>query len=109
ERVRTDIGPYLQSQWQTLAEHPLVAGTRMVGLMGAFEIVRNKEPVERFDKEQHAGTVFRDILMNEGVCLRAVGDTIVCAPPFVLSRAEADQMIDKVRIALDLTHRALSA
>ncbi len=108
ERIKTDIGPYLQSQWQSLAEHPLVAGIRMVGLMGAFEIVKNKEPLERFDKERQAGMVFRDLLMNEGVCMRAVGDTIICAPPFVLSRAEADQLIDKARIALDLTQRALS-
>ena len=34
ERVRDDIGPYLQERWHRLAEHPLVGETRMVGLMG---------------------------------------------------------------------------
>jgi putrescine aminotransferase len=109
ERIKTDIGPYLQNQWQSLGEHPLVGNTRMIGLMGAFEIVRNKEPLERFDEKQGAGTVFRDLLMNEGVCMRAVGDTIICAPPFVLTHAEADELIGKTRIALDLTLKALSA
>ena len=31
ERVRDDIGPYLQARWQALADHPLVGETRMVG------------------------------------------------------------------------------
>ena len=109
QRIKTDIGPYLQDQWRSLAEHPLVGDTRMVGLMGAFEIVKTKEPLERFEEDQGAGTVFRDILMNQGVCMRAVGDTIICAPPFILSRAEADQLVDKARIALDLTQQALGA
>ena len=94
---------------RTLAEHPLVGDARMVGLMGAFELVKNKDPLERFPESQGAGVYFRDSLMGEGVCLRAVGDTIICAPPFILSRAEADEMIEKTWIALDHSHKALSA
>ncbi len=109
ERIRNDIGPYLQERWRTLVEHPLVGETRMVGLMGAFEIVSRKEPMQRFDEKRKAGMVFRDILMEQGVCLRAVGDTIICAPPFILSHAEADQLIDKVRVALDLAQTELRA
>ena len=101
ERIKTDIGPYLQEKWRALGEHPLVGDTRMVGLMGAFELVKSKEPLERFDEDQQAGVVFRDLLMQEGVCMRAVGDTIICAPPFVLSYAEADELIEKAWVALD--------
>jgi putrescine aminotransferase len=39
--------------------------------------------------------------------LRASGDTIICAPPFTLSHAEADELIDKATIALDLAHKSL--
>jgi putrescine aminotransferase len=109
DRIRTDIGPYLQDKWRALGEHALVGDTRMVGLMGAFEIVKNKDPLERFAEQQGAGTVFRDLLTEEGVCMRAVGNTIICAPPFVLSHAEADEMIDKTWVALDLARKALSA
>src|SRR5690606_5584834 len=49
ERVKSDIGPYLQKRWQELAAHPLVGETRMVGLMGALELVAGKAPLERFD------------------------------------------------------------
>ncbi len=108
DRVRDDIGPYLQSKWSALAEHPLVGEARMVGLMGAFEIVANKEPMKRFDEKRGAGTLYRDNAIAKGVCLRAVGDTIICAPPFTLTHAEADELIDKATIALDQTHRELN-
>ena len=108
ERIKVDIGPYLQEKWAALAEHPLVGDTRMVGLMGAFEIVKNKDSLERFDEDLGAGSVCRDQLMDNGVCMRAVGDTIVCAPPFILSHSEADEMIAATWKALDLTQKALS-
>jgi putrescine aminotransferase len=108
-RIATDIGPYLQDRWRGLGDHPLVGDTRMVGLMGAFELVKDKATLERFDEGQGAGPLFRDLLMQEGVCMRAVGDTIICAPPFVLSHAEADELIEKAWTALDKARDALSA
>jgi putrescine aminotransferase len=109
ERVRDDIGPYLQSKWNALAGHPLVGEARMVGLMGAFEIVSNKDPMERFDSQRGAGVIFRDNAIANGVCLRASGDTIICAPPFTLTHEEADELIDKAFAALDQTYEALQA
>lgn len=107
ERIRDDIGPYLQAKWATLAEHPLVGEARMVGLMGAFELVKDKETLERFDAKTGAGPTYRDHVTATGLCLRASGDTIICAPPFTLSHAEADELIDKALIALDLTQKSL--
>jgi putrescine aminotransferase len=107
ERIRDDIGPYLQAKWAGLAEHPLVGEARMVGLMGAFELVKDQESLERFDEKVGAGGVYRDHVTAAGLCLRASGDTIICAPPFTLSHAEADELIDKAFIALDLTQKSL--
>ena len=107
ERIRDEIGPYLQAKWATLADHPLVGEARMVGLMGAFELVRDKDSMERFDEDQGAGAVYRDSAIANGVCLRASGDTIICAPPFTLTHAEADELFEKAVIALDLTHQQL--
>ena len=107
ERVRDDIGPYLQERWHKLAEHPLVGETRMVGLMGALEIVKSKEPMERFDKEVGAGTFCRDHLIANGLVLRAVGDAIVCAPPLTLSHAEADELIEKTWKSLEQTQQSI--
>jgi putrescine aminotransferase len=107
-RTRDDIGPYLQKKWATLAEHALVGETRMVGLMGAFELVADKSSLARFDEDDGVGTICRDFLVNNGLVMRAVGDTIVTAPPLSLSHAEADEIIEKAWKCLDLTAAAIS-
>lgn len=105
--ARDDIGPYLQEKWHTLSEHPLVGETRMVGLMGALEIVKDKSSLERFDKDDGVGGICRDLLVNNGLVMRAVGDTIVVAPPLVLTHAQADELVEKAWKCLDLTAEAV--
>ena len=107
DRVKNDIGPYLQAGWHKLGEHPLVGETRMVGLMGAFEIVKDKDSLARFDEDDGVGTICRDFLVENGLVMRAVGDSIVTAPPFILTHAEADELLEKAWRALDLTQQAL--
>jgi putrescine aminotransferase len=107
ERTRNDIGPYLQEKWATLGEHPLVGETRMIGLMGALELVKDKGTLERFDSDDGVGTICRDFLVNNGLVMRAVGDTIVTAPPLNLTHDQADELVEKAWKCLDLTHKAL--
>jgi len=107
DRVKNDIGPYLYQGWKKLGEHPLVGEVRMVGLLGALELVKTKEPMERFEEKQGVGNICRDFLVDNGLVMRAVGDTIVAAPPFILSHAEADEMIEIAWKCLDLTAAAV--
>ena len=107
ERIKNDIGPYLQERWQKLEDHPLVGESRMIGLMGALELVKSKETLQRFDEKQGVGTICRDFLIDNGLVMRAVGDTIVAAPPFVLTHEEADEMIEIAWRCLDLTQEAI--
>lgn len=108
ERVREDIGPYLQDRWSQLAEHPLVGETRMVGLIGAMELVADKDSMQRFNKDAGAGTICRDMSVDSGLVMRAVNDTMVVAPPLILSHEEADELVEKAWRALDLAQRELS-
>ena len=66
-----------------------------------------REPVVRFEEKQGVGTICRDLLVNNGLVMRAVRDTIVCAPPFTLSHDEADELLEKAWKCLDLTQQAL--
>lgn len=102
-RVRDDIGPYLQEKWASLSDHPIVGETRMVGLMGALEIVADKSSLARFDKDLGVGTKCRDLSVENGLVMRAVGDTMVVSPPLILSHAEADELVEKAWKALDQT------
>ena len=107
DRIKNDIGPYLQAGWEKLGEHPLVGETRMVGLMGAFEIVKDKNSLERFEEKQGVGSICKDLLVNNGLVMRAVGDSIVTAPPFILTHSEADELLEKAWKCLDLTQQAI--
>ena len=106
-RVATDIGPYLKERWAGLAEHPLIGEARMTGLMGAIEIVADKAALSRFDEKVGAGSIVRDHSIDLGVVVRAVGDSIICAPPLTLSHEEADIIVDTVWKALDIAHEQL--
>jgi len=102
ERVRDDTGPYLQSRWATLGDHPLVGEARMVGLIGALELVRDKKTMERFPTEVSAGGRCRDISVGtHGLVMRATGDVMVLSPPLVISRDECDELVARARKSLD--------
>lgn len=101
ERVRDDIGPHLQDLWAELLRHPLVGEVRMVGLIGAIEIVADKSSRRRFSGDGAVGLVARDRSFANGLVMRAVGDTLVVAPPLVLSSDEADLLADRVWRTLD--------
>lgn len=104
DRVRDDIGPYLQERWLKLSDHPLVGEARMVGLIGALELTPDKSRRARFAAEEGTvGLICRDISFREGLVMRAVRDTMVLAPPFTLSHAEADEVVAIARRTLDLT------
>jgi putrescine aminotransferase len=107
DRVRDDIGPYLQERWAKLGEHPLVGETRMVGLMGALELVANKETLEKFDEDKGVGAICRDFLVNNGLVMRTVGDTIVVAPPLIITHDQVDELVEIAWKCLDLTKAAL--
>jgi len=108
ERVASDIGPYFQKQWLALGEHPLVGEARMVGLIGALELVPNKPSrTEKFAPVGKVGTLCRDISFENGLVMRATRDSMIISPPLVISHDEADELIRRAKKTLDETYVAL--
>jgi len=103
ERVRNDIGPYLQQRWTELTDHPLVGEARGVGLIGALELVRDKATRQTFSDPGEIGTLCRDLCITNGLVMRAVRDTMIIAPPLVMTRSHVDELIEKARKSLDMT------
>lgn len=108
-RARDDIGPYLQQKWSSLGEHSLIGEVRMLGMMGAMELVADKSSLQRFDEDDGVGTLCRNIAVDNGLVMRAVGDTMVVAPPLILSHAQADELVDLAWKTLDMTRAAIAA
>ncbi|RQW71120.1 aspartate aminotransferase family protein [Halomonas sp. YLB-10] len=109
ERVRDDLGPYLATRWKSLESHPLIGEARSLGLIGALEIVADKDSGKRFDKSLAVGNLCRDICFETGLVMRSVGDTMVISPPLVISHVEIDELVRLAREALDETLRRLTA
>ena len=107
-RVKDDIGPYLQARWRSLADHPLVAETRGVGLLAAVEL-SDPSTGQRYEPKVGAGTLCRDLAVDNGLVMRAVGDTMIVAPPLILTRAQVDELVTKARKTLDDTVAGLAA
>ena len=103
DRVRDDIGPYLQQQWTKLGKHPLVGEARGLGMFGALELVRHKDPRQAFAEPGTVGTLCRDLCIRNGLVMRAVRDTMIVAPPLVITHAEIDELVDKAFRSLDDT------
>jgi len=101
-RVRDDLGPYFANALARLDAHPLVGETRSLGLIGAVEIVSHKGTNHRFGgKEGTAGPIVRDACIAGGLMVRAIRDSIVMCPPFVITSEEVDRMITIIARALD--------
>ncbi len=103
EKVKNDLSPYLQRKWLKLGKHPLVGEARGIGMVGALELVKNKETREPFPSEFRAGNICRDFCFNNGLIMRAVGDAMIICPPLVISHSEIDELVDKAKLCLDLT------
>ncbi len=106
ERVKSETAPYLQKRLRELNDHPLVGEVRGVGLLGAIELVRNKATRERYT-DKGAGMICRTFCFDNGLIMRAVGDTMIIAPPLVITFEQIDELVEKARKCLDLTLAAL--
>jgi putrescine aminotransferase len=103
EGVRDRAAPYLQRRWRELAAHPLVGEARGLGLLGALELVRGKEPRQWFEPRGKVGERCRDICIRNGLVMRATRDTMIIAPPLVITDREIDELVEKAWRSLDET------
>jgi len=106
ERVQEDTAPYLQKRLRELNDHPLVGEVRGLGMLGAIELVKDKATRARYEGKG-VGMICRQFCFDNGLIMRAVGDTMIIAPPLVISRDEIDELVEKARKCLDLTLEAL--
>ncbi len=108
ERTR-EIGPYFAKALAGLRDHPIVGETRSMGLIGAIELSNDKAKRGRFKESGRVGTICRDHCFKNGLIMRACWDTMVLAPPLVITKKEIDELVRLARVALDATHKDVKA
>lgn len=100
------VSPALQDGLRRLQQHPLVGEARGIGLIGAVELVADKDSKAPFDPKLAMGAKVVAAAQANGVILRAMGDTIAFAPPLIITEEEICEMLDRFRKALDEAHGA---
>jgi putrescine aminotransferase len=105
-RVKKTVGPYLHRRlYDTFGNHPLVGEVRGIGLLAAIELVPNRAERSFFPDPGRVGTRCRDYCFRNGVISRAIRDTMVLAPPLVITEAEIEEIVAKLKDAVDRTAR----
>ena len=93
ERTK-DLAPYFEEAIHSLKGLPHVIDIRNMGLMGGVEL----KPIAG-SPGKRAHSVFMNCYEN-GVLVRAAGDTIALTPSFIASKSHIDQIVGTIKSAL---------
>ena len=95
------VAPYFQERLKAFATHPHIGEARGVGLMGALELVADKASKAPFPPEQPVSEQIANAALENGLICRPIGQAIVLAPPFIITRGQIDELFDKLQKTLD--------
>lgn len=98
-RVR-GLAPRFAAHLDRLAGHPLVGEARHLGLIGALELAPRKARTGFTTPGKVAQKAAAELL-ERGVIVRAIVDTIAFCPPMIITEEEIDEMFAPVEAALD--------
>ena len=102
----SDVGGYLNAQMKAaLGDHPKVGDIRGEGMLCAVELVEDRDGRTPFDPSRKVVPTIVGDMVKAGVIARAMpqGDIIGFAPPFCLTREEADKVVGVTADAIKAT------
>jgi 4-aminobutyrate--pyruvate transaminase len=97
------VGAFMQSELRRRFEgHELVGEVRGVAMIGAIELVANKEARQNFDPAAKIGPRMTKLCEAHGVIGRSMSnDTLAFSPPLIMTHEDVGLMFDRVEAALD--------
>ncbi len=97
-----DVGPYIMAALRDrLGQHAHVGDIRGKGLMLGIELMKDRETKQVFPMANRTGRQVLKAAAERGLITRALGDTLVFAPPLIITRADADEIVDKFALAVE--------
>ena len=98
------MSPHFQDRLHALCAHPLVGEVQGVGLIGALELVADKQSRMNFSSLHQVAATAAGFAQDEGVIVRPLmGDRLAVCPPLVIVEAEIDELFARLRRGLDRT------
>ena len=102
EHVR-EIGPYFQARLRELEDIPIVGEVRGEGLMACVECVGNRETKEPMTLEYEIGSRIDKHCQAMGLLIRPLYHMFVVSPPFIITRAQVDDLVGIMRKGIEKT------
>ena len=102
EHVR-DVGPYFESQLNTLRELPIVGDVRGKCFMMCIENVKDVQSKEIFDDEVKIGDRIAAHCQKLGLIVRPIAHLNVLSPPLILDRDQIDEVVQILRDGIQMT------
>lgn len=103
------VAPAFQKRLGAMADHPLVGEARGVGLMGALEMVSDKATKQPFAGHLDISERVAQQALRNGLICRPLGQSVVLAPPFIITESEIDELFSILGRTLDEVHAGLGA
>ncbi|MEM7072346.1 MAG: aminotransferase [Pseudomonadota bacterium] len=96
------LAPVLARGFQRLADHRLVGDQRSLGMIGAVELVRDKETKAAFDPGMKLAARLGASARDRGLMVRPLaGDIVALCPPLVIDQATLELVFERFASALD--------
>jgi len=99
EHVNT-VAPLFQARLNRLSKNTLVGDARGIGLIGAIELVADKQTNQHFDTPGVMGLKCFNACLDEGLIVRNIGDTIALCPPLIITEDQINDMFDRLERSL---------
>jgi 4-aminobutyrate--pyruvate transaminase len=95
------MGRRLNDGLARLGEIPNVGEVRGLGLMAAVEVVADRATRRAFEPSQGVGPKLARALRDRGVLTRVKGESILFAPPLVVTKQQVDTIVNVTGDAID--------
>lgn len=96
------VGQTFAAHLEAIRQHPLVGDTRGRGMLGAIELVTDKESKAGFAAELDVANRLSQLTWDNGVIVRCFANAVIgFAPALCCSDAEMELIFERVRKSLD--------
>ena len=95
------MGKRLNDGLARLLEMPNVGNVRGLGLMAAAEVVADTKTRQPFDPKHGIGPKLAKAMRERGVVTRVKGESILFAPPLVITDEQVDRMVNVTGQAIE--------
>ena len=94
------LTPIFEANLARIAQNPNIGEWRGKGLMGALEAVKDKATKTPFAGNLSVSERIANACTDQGLICRPLGQSIVLAPPFIMTEAQMAEMFSKLEAAL---------